>query len=329
MTQPPIPAGFWDRYPGNIRPVATPVPLGNAGGLSGSCFWKAEASAGPIMLRAWPADGSTAERLRQIHAWLGRIPPSIRLASPLADRSGQTVREIAGRSWEVTPFLPGRADMGRPPSRPHLAAMFAAVAEFHGGLASLATQARSPGLVTRYDELSRLIGGELAAMRSAVARAAPSEEQGLASRWLTLAQPGMSRAAAIVREASEGDATLQPVIRDVRPDHFLFEGDGLTGMVDFGAMGVDTIATDIARLLGEAVGNSAEHRQLAFDSYEAVRAISLPDRALIPAFEAANAILGGARWVRWHFREARRFDDPQAVVSGLRRSLIKLAEWDR
>ena len=44
---------------------------------------------------------------------------------------------------------------------------------------------------------------------------------------------------------------LQPALRDARPEHFLFEDDRLSGLVDFGAMGVESVAADLARLIGE------------------------------------------------------------------------------
>ena len=44
---------------------------------------------------------------------------------------------------------------------------------------------------------------------------------------------------------------LQPCLRDARPEHFLFDGDQLSGLVDFGAMAVDSVVGDLARLIGE------------------------------------------------------------------------------
>jgi hypothetical protein len=42
------------------------------------------------------------------------------------------------------------------------------------------------------------------------------------------------------------------------------------------------------------------------------------------AFEAAADVLIGERWVRWRYRERRRFDDPSAFVAGLNRGLGRL-----
>ena len=40
-------------------------------------------------------------------------------------------------------------------------------------------------------------------------------------------------------------------IGDVWHDHILFEGDAVTGMIDFAAAKVDHVAADLARLLGQ------------------------------------------------------------------------------
>ena len=60
---------------------------------------------------------------------------------------------------------------------------------------------------------------------------------------------------------------LQPCIRDVWHDHILFLGDSVSGIVDYGAMAVDTVAGDIARLLGSLVGNHVADWEEGIDAY--------------------------------------------------------------
>ncbi len=109
-----------------------------------------------------------------------------------------------------------------------------------------------------------------------------------------------------------------------RADHFLFEADALTGLVDFGAMGRDTVAADLARLLADALGPDRSARAGALAAYEALRPLRPAESLAIPAFERANALLTAGHWARWHFLEGRRFDDPEAVAQGLRRGLEQL-----
>ena len=62
-----------------------------------------------------------------------------------------------------------------------------------------------------------------------------------ALRWLSLARTAAPAAGRTARcERRDRSFRLQPCLRDARPEHFLFEGDRLTGLVDFGAMGVDS-----------------------------------------------------------------------------------------
>ncbi|MCA1685109.1 MAG: phosphotransferase, partial [Planctomycetia bacterium] len=116
----------------------------------------------------------------------------------------------------------------------------------------------------------------------------------------------------------------QPCLRDVRPEHLLFTDDRLTGLVDFGAAGVDTVAADLGRLASEWLGPDRVLRSAGLGAYHAVRPIGPEEMALIEVFERSAALLGGSHWVRWHFVERRRFEDPGAVGRGLEKSLERL-----
>lgn len=100
----------------------------------------------------------------------------------------------------------------------------------------------------------------------------------------------------------------------------------MTGLVDYGAMGRDSVAGDLARLLAEGVGPDRFSRAEALAAFESVRTLSESEHLAIEAFEKANALLGPARWVRWHFVEGRHFEDREAVTRGLRRGLERLEE---
>ena len=329
MTPASIPADFWDRYPAAMRPTSPPIALGNAGGFSGSDLWRVESAVGTLMLRAWPPGLHDRAHIDRVHRWLAGASQLPWLATPLPDRLGLTWQSAEGRIWEVAPFLAGSADLGRPPTEAHLAGMFAALGRVHRELGLDATLGRSPGLIARNAELNQLLDREFGEFERVLSVVVGDESRDLAGRWLTLARFAARRLVGPLRfeQVTREVHRLQPVLRDVRPDHFLFLEDRLNGLVDFGAMGVDSVATDLARLLGETVGRSATLRHRALIAYEAVRPLPATDRDSIPHFEAANAVLAGARWVRWHFVARRPFDDPRAAVLGLKRALTKLDEW--
>ena len=81
-------------------------------------------------------------------------------------------------------------------------------------------------------------------------------------------------------------------------------------------MGVDTVAADLARLIGEWLDGDPAARREALASYEQVRPLDPAEARLIAVFETTTALLIGERWVRWHYVENRRFDDPKAVAKG-------------
>ena len=119
---------------------------------------------------------------------------------------------------------------------------------------------------------------------------------------------------AIARLAPLADVPLplQPCIRDVWHDHVLFDGDTVTGLVDFGAMQIDTPATDVARLLGSLVGDDANGWQEGLTAYSAVRPLTEQESLAVVALDTAGTILAVCNWIRWIYVERRQFPDPQS-----------------
>jgi homoserine kinase type II len=118
-----------ERFPPDCHPLHI-EPLGSAGGMSGAQFWRINApipvvrgSPDPahvrtLLVRRWPAEHPTPQRLRFIHAVLQHAAqrgiPFLPL--PIATRSGQSFVAHAGHLWEFTPWLPGAADYEQSPS---------------------------------------------------------------------------------------------------------------------------------------------------------------------------------------------------------------------
>ena len=171
-----------------------------------------------------------------------------------------------------------------------------------------------------------LIRGGLDTLEQAVTRARRPHEAQLrdtAMRWVGLARLVAPRLLDPLREAAGRVTLLQPCFRDARPDHFLFEGDRVSGLVDFGAMGIDCVAGDLARLIGEWLDSDPSARSEALAAYERVRSLDIAEAALIGVFESSSALLIGEHWIRWHYVEGRHFDDPRAVTQGIARGLSR------
>lgn len=246
---------------------------------------------------------------------------------PLTALDGRTLHEQGGRTWEVAPWLDGAPDLGRPPARSRLRSGFTALAAFHQALQRDRTRGPSPGIRTRLREIDGLIRQGFDVIERAVDRpgagADPHREP--AGRWLTMARMVAPRLVEPLRRASGRDVPLQPCLRDARPDHLLFSGDRVTGLVDFGAMAIENVAADLARLLVEWVGDDRSARAEGLDAYLSVRRMEADEISLIDVFEDSSALLGPGHWIRWHFLESRTFDDPSAVAAGIARGLERLA----
>jgi homoserine kinase type II len=277
-----------------------------------------------MLLRAWPEVGPGREHLEIVHEWLRTAADVGFLALPVAATDGRTVAEWDGRLWQVEPWMPGEPDLADPPSAAHVGAAFSGLAMIHGRLAGRATLGTSPGIAASARQTEALLRAGLDEIESAVNCSRSVEVEPSARRWLSLARAITPRLLLCLRDAARLRVLLQPCLRDARPEHFLFEGDRLTGLVDFGAMGIESVATDLARLAGEWLGGHERHRAAAMASYERVRALSDSERALVAAFESAADLLIGAHWLRWQFLEDRRIDDPEAVSRGISRGLVRL-----
>ena len=146
----------------------------------------------------------------------------------------------------------------------------------------------------------------------------------MATRWLGLARAIAPHLLGPLRDAAGRVVSLQPCLRDARPEHFLFEGDRVSGLVDFGAMGVDCVVGDLARLMGEWLAGDRSARTEALAAYERIRPLDAAESSLIEAFASSSALLIGEHWIRWHYIEGRRFDDPQAITQGIARGLAHI-----
>ncbi len=314
-----------ERYPAIARPYRKPEALGNAGGYSGARLWRYESGRGWLVARAWPQDGPDRTGLEQIHRWLDATASLGFVPIPLPALDGRTVQEHRGRLWDVSPWLKGASAPERPPLRLRLRSGFAALAAFHQALRSEQTRGPSPGILARLRELEGLLHDGFDALEHALDRAAADPHCAAARGWLSLARTTGGRLIEPLRRASARVVPLQPCLRDARPEHLLFSGDRVTGLIDFGAMAVDSVAADLARLLGEWVGSDPRTRAEALDAYTLVRPLEAAEIALLDVFEDSSALLGAGHWVRWHFLEGRKFDDPSSVADGIERGLQRLA----
>jgi len=319
------PLAVLSRFPGPLQPVGPLEPLGGGGGLSGSQLWRFSAAAGRLLLRAWPLEVQKLARVAEVHGWLLELSDLDYLPVPLSDREGRTTIREAARFWELTRWLPGEPERCCPPRRARVEAAIAALREVHERLAGHCQLAPSPGVGARKGELESLMEGGFDLLAAAIARAPAGWLKEAAAEWIRLARLEAPRLLPCLRDAAVLRVAIQPCLRDARAAHFLFTDDRLTGLIDFGSMGMESVAADLARLVGDWFPGNPQGRAAALEAYTRLRRLDASELAVLEAFEWSADLLIGSRWISWHFVQQRRFDQPGAVEEGLRRGLQRLA----
>jgi homoserine kinase type II len=316
------------RYPADCQPSHI-EPLGSAGGMSGAQFWRLTAPKGFLALRRWPVEHPSPERLQFIHALLTH---AIRggvscLPLPIANRNGQTFAEHAGHLWELAPWLSGTADYERSPSTEKLRAALRALARFHVATADFPQRLSNksePAPIRHLSRLRQLEHGGIDQLMNAIRDTTWPELAPLARRFVAALPCVVPRAIAQLEPLPAASLPLQPCVRDIWHDHVLYTGNEVTGLIDFGAVDIDTPATDIARLLGSLAGDDATDWQAGLAAYSAIRPLTHQETLAVFALDASGTILAGCNWIRWLHTERRQFENPGHIVARFRAIVARI-----
>jgi Ser/Thr protein kinase RdoA (MazF antagonist) len=311
--------------------------LGGAGGFSGARFWRFSTPTAEFCLRRWPAEHPSAERLAWIHSILqlaGHEGIEF-LPLPIQTLDGRTFAEHAGFRWELAHWLPGVADYHQHPTRAKLEAAFAALAKFHCAVASgpvvpapdYPTLEVPPAIQARCDRLDELLAGRLQKVEQSIHSGDWPELATRAVRIVGFAKTWAKPCRQQLEPFHKTRVAIQPVIRDIWHDHVLFTGERVTGFVDFGAMRVDTVATDIARLCGSLVGDDLQQRHIALAAYESIRPLTHEEAALVTPLDQSSVLIGAMNWLDWIYCEHRQFENRQAVIARLDSMLVRMQAW--
>lgn len=260
---------------------------GVPGGLSGAVIWRGDDSAGipRIALKGWPP-GYPSERLLLIHTWMTRAAASLSFIPHLiANVSGATIVKYNSRIWDAAHWQPGER---------RTAATDAEIGKACESVARLHTiwhdrdyvHGSCPGIRNRLS----LLGNWLASP------AMPDMQIGftpdLKSLVLEASETVRAFAPHYIRELERWEKSpvwLQPCVRDLRADHVLFSGPEVTGIVDFGAMGVNSPAVDLARLLGDYSSGNTSAFRVGLRAYrEAGGNLSFPDEVVFVLGQAGT-----------------------------------------
>jgi hypothetical protein len=261
---------MWLAHLGNIPPFILShygsalaglnwVPV--TSGFSGADVWCGENANGTpaFALKRWPSQTTTV-RLAQIHAWMGQVTHLPYVPTVLRTVEGDTVVQDEDRVWDVTTWLPGV---------PHALAGKAevenackAVAELHAVWSQHSQRSPCPGVLRRIEVLTQWLSNpdlSIAVLQPGLT--------GLLSQALAVVERTAPFILQALRPWETVPLLLHPCIRDLRGEHVLYVGEHVAGIVDFGAMDVDSPAIDLARMLGDLVGENEQLLAVGLNKY--------------------------------------------------------------
>ncbi len=310
--------------------------LGSAGGFSGAQLYRISAGSRRYCLRRWPSSHPNAEQLRFIHTVLSTARRHCDfIPAPLPTVTSETFLPHTGHLWELTPWMRGEASYHAHPNREKLSAAMTALATFHTATFHAAAThlpaqpphpATPPGIIDRAKKLDQLLAGRLDQLSAAIDDSLWPAFADRSRQLINLFPQAAGQVRHRLDNASKIKVPLGPCIRDVWHDHLLLTDNRVTGLVDFGAMRIDSVATDIARLLGSLVADDSSQRQFALDAYDAIRPLSGDEHSLLIAYDQSGTLMSGLAWIDWIFRERRQFEHRDTILARVDANIRRLTQ---
>ncbi len=117
-------------------------------------------------------------------------------------------------------------------------------------------------------------------------------------------------------------------VGDIWRDNVLFDRFGnVQSVIDLMPhLQPDSVATDVARLLGSLIAGNPKWWAEGLVAYELVRPLTPAERQLAIQLDRANVLLSAWNWLEWLFVERRVFRDLARVEGRVRHFLTRLPE---
>lgn len=328
-------------YPSPCRGRLVPIAASTLG-FSGARIWRIETDAEVYCLRAMPSQTVDTVRLAGLHRLLAHtFHVGIRqIAVPLFTVNGASFVHTDHWVWQLEPWMPGRADFREHPNTERLCSAMECLAEWHLAAATFApVQGERPWFAVQErggesavdDRQQRLVYWDKTTCQTARGLLASldwPEFNELGQTLLDLVARQSAGCLLALRLAQQSFVPVQPCLRDVWHDHLLFTGDDLTGLIDAHSCRSDSVAVDLARLLGSLLPNEPERWKVALNAYQRVRPLSPNERMLVEVFDRSGTLLSGLSWLKWCCLEGRVFADQGRVVARLTEIVRRLEAFD-
>jgi homoserine kinase type II len=287
--------------------------LGSGGGLSGAKLWRVRTRLDAWRLKAWPIEQGIGQQLALSHRMMARAAEAGLAYIPRLLPADPIVRHD-DHIWEIVSWQPGKAPQLIDDAQ--LAAAGVAIARAHLAWEKLERHEDvCPGLARRAAALSRGV----AFLRDH--EFPPSQLADLAART-AMRLPAVF---ADTQSYREYRVPLQPCLCDLRADHVLFEGDRVTGLIDFGAARLDAPVTDLARFLGDAVGSERRGWNAFLGAYEQIRTLTLHERRLIGVLHRSGIVAAAIYWLE-RFKSDLTFEMTEDIRERIERLLVSIEQ---
>lgn len=317
-------------------PTASAVTLQRVGGgLSGAAVFACLADGESFALKRWPA-GTSAGRVDEVHEVLQQSRRTFPLVPELV-RSPLGTTRLGWESYhyELTHWLPGepygtegmeRGDAQPQPvvvpaGNPHdvLAAVEAgaeAIADFHESVRRFGSGcAPAPAVLRRLGRIEQLRAELPLALARQQVLTGPLRA---AADWLRCeGERRLARSRQMLSQHACELVQTQVVLRDIHREHVLFCDRRVSGLVDFDALGRDTVATDLARWLSgfiEPGGDPSAIYRAAEAGYTRVLPLSACEQWLVRVIGEVSDVISLANWVVWMALEQRDFSAAEDLV---------------
>ena len=309
-----------------------------SGGFSGAGVFKVETVKAGYCLRRWPVGQAAAARVLAIHQLLELAQERgvTFVPVPLTSDSGTTLPVVSEAFWQLEPWMPGVADFLFESSDERLASAMTQLARLHNAVCDWVptggvgqwfqpVSIKACPTITNRIRMIDSYASSIADLEAALARESDARFRDAGVRIALLfrsAHSGVQRELAAV----EGlQVPLQPCIRDLWHDHLLFQGDELSGIVDFGAMATDSVCCDLSRLLGSLFGDDSAAWQRGIRHYESVRTLTESEHRLLRPLDRSSVLLSGMTWLKRRYVLRNTPDDLSRVCDRLDAILVRLS----
>jgi homoserine kinase type II len=232
-----------------------------------------------------------------------------------------------GRFWDLTDWMPGKADFRHAPSPARLARACEALAQLHLTWSrAMPRVGPCPAIHRRMERCRKW--NELVASGWRPDFGVGPDPVALPARnaWRILGI-WASQVPRLLTPWTDRVFPLQTCLCDIWHDHVLYEGERISGVIDYGSVKWDHVAVDLARLLGSMVGDESAMWTEGLRAYCALRPLSAEEEALAHVLDQTGTVLALANWLTWLYCNGRVFENRHEVARRLGSLAARLEQW--